>query len=188
VAAAGLHPRRPVTPASGDYRYRQEISLAVVTGTQHYQDRRRPKAHPANGWWPRCWPSLPSAASSSPQRPAWPSVTGWDCGVPWAALGRAWIAPSPSRSSPPSRSSSSNASITAPVPKREPRFPLRWRACNRSSAGALGSFGGGRTVTDPSAPRGRPPSRRRPPIGSRTSGRPSWAGCYARGFNGAAGD
>jgi hypothetical protein len=35
-----------------------------------------PQSSPANAWWPRRWPSSPTAAASSGQRPAWTSGTG----------------------------------------------------------------------------------------------------------------
>jgi hypothetical protein len=162
AAAAGPHPRRPVTPASGDYRYRQEIALAVFTPTQHHQDRRRSRAHPANGWWPRCWPSSPTAAASSPRRPAWTSVTSWGWGVPWAAWGRAEI--NTVAESLLATLKASRRPSALPHPRRSASLdlPLRWRARNRSSAGALGSpvVAGRCPIPQPS---GRPPSRRRPP-------------------------
>src|SRR4029453_279194 len=86
--AAGPHPRRPVTAASGDYRHRQEIALAVLTHPAP-PGPLPPPNHPATGGWPRCWLSSPTAAASSPQRPAWPSMTGWGGGVPSAP----WIVP-----------------------------------------------------------------------------------------------
>jgi hypothetical protein len=78
------------------------------------------------------------------------------CGVPWAALGRAWITPSPSRHSSPSRSSSSTASSTAPAPKREPRSFAAVGERVTDHLPLLWITGGGRTVTDPSAV--RPPT------------------------------
>src|SRR4029453_3575201 len=83
----------------------------------------------------------------------------------WAALGRAWITPSPSRHSPLSRRARRPPALPhpAPAPKREPRSSAAVESALPIIGRGLGIAGSGRTVTDPSAPRGRPPSRPRPP-------------------------
>jgi hypothetical protein len=58
---------------------------------------------------------------STPQRHASTPVGGWVCGIRWAAPDRGWTTPSLNRSLPPSKSSSSTGSTTAPEPRREPR-------------------------------------------------------------------
>jgi hypothetical protein len=136
---------------------------SLCSPIQHHQDRRRSRAHPANGWWPRCWPSSPTAAASSPQRPAWTSVTSWGLG---RSMGPHGVVPRstlwPSRYWPSSRRA--RRPSASPHPRRSANLdlPLRWRARNRSSAGALGSpvVAGRCPIPQPS---GRPPSRRGPP-------------------------
>jgi hypothetical protein len=152
-------------------RSRQLRRLPLPTGdrpscihpTQHDQDRCRPKAHPANGWWPRCWPTLPTERQRVQLRGCVDSVTELGLRRSMGCIGSCLdnaVAESPFATL---KASSSTASITASAPKREPRSSAAVGEPYRSSAGALGIAGGGRTVTDPSAPRGRPPSRRRPP-------------------------
>jgi hypothetical protein len=156
--------------------------------TQHHQDRCRPKA-PCHRVVAEVLAVFTDRSSefSSVVCVAVCDRAGTG-GVPWAALGRAWITPSPSRSSPPSRSSSSTASITASAPKREPgsSVAVGGRVADHLPR-ALGSpvVAGRRPISQPS---GRSPSRRRPPVASRKSGPPSWAGCYARGFKSCSGE
>ena len=80
----------------------------------------------------RSWTMLDGPASATPAAPLAcpaPAITAGrgarnamgGCGGPWAAPAPAWITPSPSRSSPPSRSSWSTAATTAPAPRRAPR-------------------------------------------------------------------
>jgi hypothetical protein len=108
------------------------------------RDRRRPRAHPAYGWWPRRWPASPTAAAGSHQeRPAWTSVTAGT----WRSMGR------------------TGSCKVELVDRRHSRTRARTRAEARASifrcGGArvtdhllvLGIAGGGRTVTDPSAVR-----------------------------------
>src|SRR5215218_1356919 len=88
---------------------------------------RRWPAAAAAGWTPRS--SILIAAPNTPRRPAVPPATGWGCANRWAAPAPAWTTPSPSRSSPPSRSSWSTAAPIAPELRPGPR----------SSAGSPGT-------------------------------------------------
>jgi hypothetical protein len=180
AAAAGPHPRRPVTPASGDYRYRQEIpslwspppsttrtaaapKLTLLTvggrGAGH-RYRPRQRVHLSG---PRGRLGLRRSIG-----PIWSCLDNAVTESLFTALKVKLVDRQHHRTRGPPAS---------PHPCRSASldFPLRWRACNRSSAGTLGSFGGGRTVTDPSAPRGRPPLETASAhVGSQRSGRPCW--------------
>jgi transposase InsO family protein len=164
-----MEPRRRAASApaghasSADYRYRQEIALAVFTQPSTTRTAAAPKL------------TLPTGGGRGAGRLYRPSGSEFSSGgcvdsVTELGLRRSMgcigscldnaVAESPFATL---KASSSTASITASAPKREPRSSAAVGEPYRSSAGALGIAGGGRTVTDPSAPRGRPPSRRRPP-------------------------
>jgi hypothetical protein len=132
--------------------YRPEIALAVL----NHQDRRRPRAHPRQRVVAEVLAVLSDRGSESTSAACVDGCDRLGCGVPWAALGRAWITPSPSRYSSPSRSSSSTASSTAPAPKREPRSFAAVGERVTDHRPVLWMAGGGRTVIDPSAV--RPPT------------------------------
>src|SRR5215204_3339503 len=69
------HPRKPVTPASGDYRYRQELALAVFTHPATTRTTAAPKLTLPPGGGRGAGRFSPTAVASSAQLPAWTSVT-----------------------------------------------------------------------------------------------------------------
>jgi transposase InsO family protein len=131
--------------------------------TPHHQDRCRPKAH------------LPTGGGRGAGRLYRPSGSGFSSAACVNVCDRAGaaafhrpigscldnaVAESPFATL---KASSSTASISAPAPKREPRSSAAVEGALPIICRALGSPVVAQTVTDPSAPRGRPPSRRRPP-------------------------
>jgi hypothetical protein len=91
------------------------------------RDRRRPRAHPAYGWWPRRWPASPTAAAGSHQAACVDVCDGGDLafhGPHWVLQGRARRPPA--------------FPYPCPYPRRSTSLdlPLRWSARDRSSAGA----------------------------------------------------
>ena len=175
-------------------RSRQLRRLPLPTGdwprcvhpTQHQQDRCRPKAHPAAGWWPRCWSTSPTAAASSVHRFAYPSVIELGLGRSIGCMGRAWITRSPSRSSPPQGELVDRQHHRTRAGPRALIFRCRGGRVT-DHLPCLGIAGGGRRVTDPSAV--RPPTLETASASKKPkSGPPCWAGRHAHGFKSCSGE
>ena len=73
----GRIPRRPVTPASADYRYRQELALALFTQPSTTRTAAAPKLTLPPGGGRGAGRLHRPRQRVQLKRPAWTSVTGW---------------------------------------------------------------------------------------------------------------